>query len=426
MSGEYFTENNTFIQTSSDTLLIPTYKWGKCVFVDTNLDTGMKTYDCWKIDYYYGGLTLMFIYLPSSYTMAAVLGPGTAGLCSLVWGLVMAIVGIVMSVVGSANDVYKTIGLFMRLLGFGTFCLGVLLIAQQRKNLKSTLSQQTCGSFVLKFLLYPILFIFSPLIFVYIKFLTILKKDSKMVKSQKTFASMGEAILEAGPQCCLQMYVVLNTLDPSTSQWMSIFSSLLTLNIPNIEKYPEPSEFLDLLPVMILNTGGKILSISIIAVFFKYTTLTIIAVHCGAVFVLLLITYGLYGLYKEQDKWQQLSEAVFLGFLTQTNLSETKAAKIFRMFVFYFSLIFYSGTVMTIMIICNTKPLNVVIPSYNGGHIIWKDLALVQHVTILNTICGLTLSFFVLSWFMDIVCQRFADIGGVYHSAWRQVCSCCT
>ena len=60
----------------------------------------------------------------------------------------------------------------------------------------------------------------------------------------------------------------------------------------------------------------------------------------------------LYGLNKDKDVNQELHESTALGFLTQTNLTDTRGAKTFRMVVFYTSLICYCGMVMTIMIMC--------------------------------------------------------------------------
>ena len=90
----------------------------------------------------------------------------------------------------------------------------------------------------------------------------------------------------------------------------------------------------------------------------------------------------LYGLNKDKDVNQQLHEA-----LTQTNLKDTRGAKIFRMVVFYTSLICYCGMVMTIMISCN-NPDNIVIHSQSDSDVIWRNLNLVQNVTTLNTVCG--------------------------------------
>ena len=101
----------------------------------------------------------------------------------------------------------------------------------------------------------------------------------------------------------------------------------------------------------------------------------------------------------------------------QTNLSDTRTAKIVRKVVFYSSLIFYCSIVITILIICNVNPDNVVIPGYISGDVVWKDLALVQNITILNTVGCVASGCLLVSWILDILCQIASDNGGVYHAA---------
>ena len=444
LSGDYFTRNNTFTITRNYSVwgeyepLHPT-KWGECVPADYNLETNMTTFTCWDKDYYYGWFTLLFIYLPACFTMSAVLGPQVTGWCSIIWGAVMITIGI--SGDSEENCFEESDGIdmcyikfYVMLEGVVTFLLGLILIFQQWKNTKAMCSQMCSGSFLMKLLLFPLLFIFSPLIFIYINFLTIIKRDSKMVENQKKIASFGEAILEASPQYCLQMYVILHQLDPSWSQWFSIITSAVTLNIPNIEKYYEPHDLKEviktkfksktiiknfLLPVlvMILNTFGKILSISILTVFFQGIILLIIFSGFFVAFVLPSLFFWRWCQRMDKNKWQQVLEAGVLGFITQTNLSNSRPARIVRMIVFYFSLIVYCSIVMTINIICNLDPDNVVIDgSMYGFNGMWKDLILVQNITIFNTICGLAIGCFLLSWILDIICQIVSDEGGVFHN----------
>ena len=151
------------------------------------------------------------------------------------------------------------IGWFFVVIGFGSFLLGLILVPEKWRNKRSIFG----WSFLLKFLLFPLIFSISPIIFLYIKFLKTFKNDNKMIECQRKIASMGEAILEASPQYCLQMYIVLRTLDPTPSQWVSIFTSVFSLNFAIIEKYhgPEFSIPRDLfkLPTLVifLNTCGK-------------------------------------------------------------------------------------------------------------------------------------------------------------------------
>ena len=381
------------------------------------------------------------LYLPSSNIVAAVLGPWVAGWCSIGWGCVLVIMGYleieITNDIGyffegifGSDGIRYVIGKFLVLLGFGILIPGFLLAAQHWRNMnilfsitqwrviKSTMLKifaRFFVTFLLKFLLFPVLFLLTPVIYLYIKFLTIIKRDSKMIQSQNKIVSMGEAILEASPQYCLQMYVVLCTLDPTTSQWFSIITSAITLNIPNIVKYHENKmkEYIKwneefskwqniknifkttvvyrnfLLPtlVIVLNSFGKILSISVIAVFLKFFTSFLFLGYLVILLPMILII--LYVLKKkENDVWKQLGEATFLGFLTQTNLNDTGPAKICRIIVYYYTLIFYTSIVMVIVIICNIIPEDVVLNVYRLENVDWKNLALVKDITTLHIVCG--------------------------------------
>ena len=82
----------------------------------------------------------------------------------------------------------------------------------------------------------PLVFI-SPVIFIAIKFLAIFKSGNALLQSQATYGSRGEEILEAAPQLGLQLYIVLTTLTPTTSQVLSIITSAATISLPNIENF---------------------------------------------------------------------------------------------------------------------------------------------------------------------------------------------
>ena len=320
VSGEYLNHDEDI--TSSGTRMIN--MWGDCV-------TDMITFRCWNRNTYNGMLTIVFIYLPASFTNAAVLGSRTAGWCSFTWGAIILIVGGVLIAVMD-ESVVILVGLFSGLLGLPTCILGFVLIAHQRSQNETAQEQcrSGCGSFFLKFLFYPILFMFSPLIFLYIKFLAIIKRDSKIIDNQKKIFTTAEAILEASPQYWLQMYIILHTLDPSTFQWISISTSLLSLSYPHIENFygPQFSFVKDVFKistlVIFLNTVGKILSLSILSVFFQGTAFYIIGCYWVVLFCLLLSTLPLCCLSKEEDKWKQLLEASTLGFIRKGSVSKSK------------------------------------------------------------------------------------------------------
>ena len=431
LSEVYFKNNRTIFKISQDPKT--TTRWGGCEPFQYNVDSKMiVAFKCWDRDYIYGGLTLVFIYLPSCFTVATILGPYTSGWCSLMWGLGIGIIGFLLSFLHYANNMFEWIlGWFFVVIGFATFLLGFVLIPQQWSKKKSTFG----ASFRKKFLFFPILVSISPLIFLYIKFLKIIKRDSKIIECQRKMASVGEAILEASPQYCLQMYVVLRTLDPTWSQWFSIFTSLFSLNYASIEKYhgPQFSIQKDVFKlqtlVIFLNTCGKILSISVLLVFFQVNTLIIIACYWILLFFILLIFPGcLYGLIEENDWWNQVLDACILGFINQSNMNGSRCAKIVRIIVFYSSLILYLVFMLFICVICNFNLYNIVVGNGIYGDVIWYELAIVQKISILNAVCGLTTGCLISSWLLDILCQFISVNSCVYHAGLSKeaVCSPCS
>ena len=173
--------------------------------------------------------------------------------------------------------------------------------------------------------------------------------------------------------------------------------------------------------LFLLTLHFHIALVCICSVFIESLILCIILGYCGALFILILpITWCLVGLGKEKDERQQWLEATWLSFLTQTNLRDTRTDKIVRMVLCYTSLIFYCGMVMTIVIICNVNPDNVVIDD-GLGHDVVRDLALVQNIITLNIVCGVAMGCLLVSWILDILCQNESDNGGDYHSAWKEI-----
>ena len=67
VSGKYFT-HKTYTITTSDSN--STTMWLDCDFRDHNTDNDTIIFTCWERDNFYGILTHVFVYLPSSYTVA--------------------------------------------------------------------------------------------------------------------------------------------------------------------------------------------------------------------------------------------------------------------------------------------------------------------------------------------------------------------
>ena len=91
-------------------------------------------------------------------------------------------------------------------------------------------------------------------------------------------------------------------------------------------------------------------------------------------------------------------------------MTNTRCAKMNRMFVFYFSLNFNLIIVLTTMGICNTNP-----EIYHSNNLFE------QNIVMLNIVCSLAVGCLLLSWILDILCQNVSDYGGVFHSLWREI-----
>lgn len=107
-------------------------------------------------------------------------------------------------------------------------------------------------------------------------------------------------------------------------------------------------------------------------------------------------------------------------------MTGSRSAKVFRIMVFYTSLILYCSIMLTIMVICNVNPVNDVVVDGATVNIIWKELFLVQNISMLNAVCGTSMGCLLVSWMLDILCQNVSKKNGVYHGAWRDLCCCCT
>ena len=369
----------------------------------------------------YGLLTFSFLYFPSGFTVAAIFGPRVAGWCSIAWGTLVLLADIIQEYTTDAHWYVDDMLLLNG--GVSMLLVGLVLIYQQWGNNESRSSKvEFCGSttlnFVSKFLLFPFLFLLSPLIFLYIKFLSIIKRENKMIQCQKEMTSMAEALLEATPQYCLQLGIVIHqAVYPTWPQWFSLITSLIALNIPIIQKYfqhitCEPFQWKNakktiiikrvtrncLLHILVLlfNNCGKIICMTIL---FE-SNLHILTYYLGPLLVLLTIQIDLFNLRQEKDFYQQRLEGILLGFVNQSNLTNSRSAKMNRMFVFYFSFIF-----------------NVIYVSTNVGIANAKDTT---DNVILNICSSLGLGFLLISWILDIICQNISDYGGVYHSSWRE------
>ena len=429
------------------------------------------TFSCMEYNPWFASLTLAFIYLPSLNVIATLYGPLKAGLLGIVWGVVM----FGLSFTDSWHVIMERVLVF---LGGGMFFLGLIMVAQSFKSLSVLRSLFSLSDFLISGFLFPLLLPLSPLIFICLKLISLLKPNNKLLKAQSKTGSRGESILESAPQFALQCYIVLLSLSPTWSQWFSLITSLLSLCPANIEYYvsacleekkrkkkseefvitlkfkmhcskpqevPEfksenksivhisndtleeifqkssielqcdglnsmeliafqqepadtfgPMSFLKNIAVFLPISLFRILAVSILCVLFNGFAAVIIEGYMLVLYVCLEITDRGYNLRGEKDEERQFDECYFMSWLTMTNLGRGKTAALFRMVSTLFWIMAHTVTLTVILVICNTDPSS-------GDDYNWSELALVQDLTILNTLLISTISLGWLSLVADVI-----------------------
>ena len=359
-----------------------------------------------KYDYWFSILTLLFIYLPSVNVIATLYGPKTAGNVGMKMSLVMAVVGGVSSLIGyfMSSPVTSVIGWFVFILSSGILCMGWI----------NYWSGKTGKTSSLHFIMFIPLVVFSPVIFLAIKFFAIFKSGNTLLQSQATYGSRGEGILEAAPQFGLQIYIVMLTLNPTMNQVLSILTSAATLSLPNIENFVTArggdfgfksivKNILIFLPACLF----KILSVAIFCVFLRGWVVLIIVGTIGLVFAALILVYFCCDIFKPEDQIQddndqQGFECTILAWLTIAGLGKTKLAAVFRLVSTLTVTITYSLLLGTLMIICNGNVDQDFGYVYGFGFQ-WSDLEIAKDPFYLNLLLGSTIGIGWISFLMDII-----------------------
>ena len=96
-------------------------------------------------------------------------------------------------------------------------------------------------------------------------------------------------------------------------------------------------------------------------------------------------------------------ECSVLGWLTITNLRRSKVNALCRMISTIFWTTFNTISVLVILIICNTDPGIVTLPSILGDDIVWSELPLVQDLSMLNILIITTICLGWLAMVLDVI-----------------------
>ena len=357
-----------------------------------------------QYDYWFAILTLFFIYLPSVNVVSTLYGPKTAGMVGMKVSVGIAVVGGVLALIGYliSNPATSIIGWYALILSGGILAMGVMNYYSAENHIYLHISG-------IHYLLFIPIVVISPIIFVIIKFLAIFKCGNTFLQSQATYGSRGEGILEAAPQLCLQLYIILLSLNPSTNQVLSIMTSAATISLPNIENFvsarggefgfkPIMKNILIFLPASLF----KILSVSLLALFLRGWIILVIVAIITLVSFIMCITDSCCDLQEFEDyEYNQCRwECIFLSWLTLTGLGKFNASAVNRLLSTLLVTITYSLILGIILSNCNDDPDAGYL--YGAG-LSWSELKLVKEIFELNLILGSTIGLGWISFLVDII-----------------------
>ena len=376
------------------------------------------TYHPWYTIY-----TLLFIYLPSVNVMATLYGPDTIGKVAKRTGIILAITGAVLAAAGYyvLSPTTSVIGWFILFFGGLTTGLGWL---HQHSGFFLTGDFKPC---LYHYIFFIPMVIFSPVIFIFIKFMAILKQENRFLRCQSYYGSRGEAILEAAPQLGVQIYIALTRMKPSLNQKLAILTSAATVSVPIIENYVSARGMRFGFKAIIQNCWVflptslfKVLSVSIICVFLNGWSIPLFMGVIILVFACLFIIEKTCDMGAEEvpkphsrasvtlvssDKNQQLMECVFLSWITLTSLGKSKRAAIFRLVSTLLITMIYSVILSVFLVICNTDASAGYTHIIRGTGVIWseKPFVYLQNGFHLNLILGLTICLGWVSFLLDLL-----------------------
>ena len=323
----------------------------------------MYGFTCWEYEPVFGILTVIFILLPTPYIMSSIIGTIAGGYYGAVWGGLIGLSGYFL--LDEDDGTGGVLTLFLLVFGCGFFLIGLIRTATGfRKRDKTTESKNDFYKRRFSqiknvwhiFFIYPILILLAPLIFLLINLQALLRPENDFIKEQAKLSCLGESILEAAPQFCLQLFVVLSTWNASWSQLFSITTSIFTLSLGNLDKFLMQNKNIELglnidtakyFPIMFLNSTFRIMTIALITIILQTTSLYVIALAWSMEILTSIIFFKCAVSYEKMRKekdWQSQAVESMLSFFTMTNLDNTKSARFFGKLSAYYYFVVYSLT----------------------------------------------------------------------------------
>ena len=366
-----------------------------CTKISEDKEEDHFKFSCFERHPIFALLTLLFIYLPSGSTVSSIFGLSLVGTFYAIILLFLLIPACFILYYYHRFQHPATLFWFLLLV----LCFSLLYprnITSKPSNVgwcQRFLSdvRRIALSFTY-FWTFPLFFAVSPFLIVLLKFRSILPHNIYVLKL-KCSLSLGESLLEATPQLILQFYIVLTRFGrgTSSSQWVAIAASLLSLSIPAIETFLDNKKMHGFkyigtyFPVFFLNMFFRVLSVSITSRF--------LGTSCLIVIFFLFVVFGIFKYYpnwspNNVQRIAEFFESSILSPITISNLRNTREARSARKWSTYWITGLHITTLLIIMIFCNLG-VDVEIDI----DIWWSDLPLVEHyLDYLNILIILTIT----------------------------------
>ena len=264
---------------------------------------------------------------------------------------------------------------------------------------------------------YPVWILFSPIVLLCYKLRAVFPHSS-FVRLQRQIIYQSEALLEATPQLCLQLYILFDRSDrrPNLVQLISIVSSGLALCLPAVEKYliektgkqAQISEQILYFPLFCITTIFRVTSISLLLIFFSSCVWTLLFLLLNSLLLTFLLrkleTRSLGGSCSDVSPAR---EGVTNAMMRVTNLEASPVSCWWRRVTFVYYLGLYTFLLTTILLICNLYPSTSVWAPETLDYVRWDQLNIFNYV---NYVIPATLACGLLSLLMDLL-YSFSDRG---------------
>ena len=392
--------NDSLVQDRT-TFFFDNFTTKSCKLTHSNQTDGLYTFECQEQNYWFGVVTLIFIYLPSFNVLSAFYGPPIAGAVGVVYGMLM----VFLSVLSIAISAIAYLGMLPEMIGWPFLIVGLCLTFLSKAKVRGNCSLLRENLGLLHFLFFPVVFIFSPVLFLSIKAFTILRPNDEMIKSQAKVVTQGETILESTPQLILQLYIVMSMWNATGAQWFSITTSAFSFCTGNLILFLEKRNKSGLkniviyFPLFFMTSIFKVMSL---AIFVTFTQLWSLLGLCCTLPIVRIFGKPFLRRYKfDGDSNTNIINYSFnLHWLTFSPLSKSGHSTRGITLLTYYFFVIYTMFLIVIALICNISPASVTIPGVSGS-IIWADLEIVRNITYLNIIVVTTIGVGALAFVVD-------------------------